>query len=614
MTEVQQQNPDLEKAYSLSDELAEMGKGDYPYEFLTDLQKSDPYLFQEFLTLDQSQDEDSEVGVLAELDSALAAFEQKVEEAKPSEAKDWMRTCEANGYNDVFIRKLLSYVVSTSKPLGEVYSNKELIPGGYVPSLGTDQAIARMIQKYYSEGGQFSQAKLFEAYQKSLSNPRSNEHRVAKEAADFILQKGPAFKEVRAKAAEQKAAAETARREAAEKAEYLSANADLSMPQVLTDLEDMIKDMVDMGDTAKGFGYSQELKELRDLYENPIDDAQQEESAQKLRELHARVSIDADKEQAERAAAERAREQAPTDAPVVAEGAAEAAGAERVAAAAPEARVDYREDARKNPRKYVTEGPDNTIIFDTKGNRAAEKAIRIEDLYASHPDLTNRVLTSSRYGDMQFVYKEDGAQGPSFYDKDGSGKRLAILNGDRLKEVTPEPVAAAAAPEPAPEPVPELSDADVEKAWQKLYDLTARDQDLSRRMLEATAAAEKAKREGRTAFVDNAAFAKEQAALAAAYQELQPTLAMINPEAYSNKPEVIKKKADQLARYYEETVPVRIASLTGQAVDDGTRVAAAPAPEAGEGADMDGSADGDEREPEGQTAEPEAPSDGSANG
>lgn len=118
--------------------------------------------------------------------------------------------------------------------------------------------------------------------------------------------------------------------------------------------------------------------------------------------------------------------------------------------AAPEVAVDYRADAREHPEKYLTEGVSDTSIF-TPPNDKANRAIRIEDLY--HKDTEKPKLTSTRYPGMTFAYG-NGADGNSWYDVAGSGKRLAILKGDTLTEVKDEPAPAVASSEAPAESIP----------------------------------------------------------------------------------------------------------------------------------------------------------------
>ncbi len=299
----------LEKAYDVSDALAEVGKGVYPYEFLADLQHTDPVLFQEFTTLNEksAEDESYELGLLAELDNALADYEQAVEDAKPSEAKDWLRECETYGLDDRFIGKLLTYVATSKTPLGAVYSNTELIPLGYSPSLATDKLIVQMIQTNFSEGGIFSRAKLFKAYQEA--KPGTEAYRKAKEAADFIYVKSPAFKEVRAESARQKAAAEAARAKAESVSRYTEAYKDTPVEDILADVEVITHELHDMGEDALAVKYSSEAQELKKAYENPYEPEQQSEMAAEIRKMYSNLLIDLDEVRAKNVSS------APADAP-----------------------------------------------------------------------------------------------------------------------------------------------------------------------------------------------------------------------------------------------------------------------------------------------------------
>lgn len=112
--------------------------------------------------------------------------------------------------------------------------------------------------------------------------------------------------------------------------------------------------------------------------------------------------------------------------------------------AASEAPLDYRADARANPEKYLTESASDTSTF-TPPNRKAEMAIRIEDLYDKNPEKPN--LASTRYPGLTFAYGS-GKDGNSWYDVAGTGKRLAILSGDRFTEMKEEPAPVVAVAEP----------------------------------------------------------------------------------------------------------------------------------------------------------------------
>jgi len=109
--------------------------------------------------------------------------------------------------------------------------------------------------------------------------------------------------------------------------------------------------------------------------------------------------------------------------------------------------AELRADAREHPEKYVSGNLKDGLTFTPEKGTEAERKVRIEDVVKER----DVVLTSTRYGDKEFVY--DPAR-DSFYealpDEQIGDQRLVILNGDIIKEKPPVPVATEATAEPAP--------------------------------------------------------------------------------------------------------------------------------------------------------------------
>ena len=464
MAEVQQQQQaELSQALQIADALAAERAEKFPDDFLTDLQNSDPTLFKDFLSLGKANYESEETQqLLGQLGAALKDFNQMVEDAKPSEAKDFAVTMEAIGMNDAMLGKFYGYMgnLPSIPALGVPYANTNLMYPGYKPSYETDLVIAADMKKAFPK-----LADLVAAYKEVLKDPKKdpNKTRWVKEAADFLAVKGYAFLNLRAKnmktAADKKAGAvrET------ELQETVDVDMDRSMADLMVDAEEAISKIKNSGDLTLAAYYNGELSNLRKIANNPSDDPEQaREDETSFRRFCAELFLAAEatqKVQTTEPQPPAPGESAP--ARVASSAAVSSARVEGTAvnvAAAPEARVDYMVDAREHPEKYLTESTGDTSVFKAP-NRKAELAIRIEDLYGK--DTEKPDLTSSRYPGLTFKYGS-GADGNSWYDLAGSGKRLAILNGDTLKEVKVEPALVAAAPEAPVVPGTEVVEAPVE--------------------------------------------------------------------------------------------------------------------------------------------------------
>ncbi|MFA4814885.1 MAG: hypothetical protein WC653_02170 [Candidatus Gracilibacteria bacterium] len=292
------QERQLAQAYDISDELARERVAYFPHEFLQNLQKTDEYLFQEFLALSSARaaEEDTEtVSLLDKLDTALTDFEQKTEAAKSPEAKYWLAALKDTGFDDSLVQKLLDYADNAPTPLGVFYSNHELMPPGFIPSLETDRAIVAMIKGRFTKNGRFSSDKLYAAYQGALLDPRSEDSRVAKEAADFILMKIPVFKGVRKKAAVQKAAAEAARQRSETIREYVDVYADTPVGELLVDAKNVVKEIYDAGNVTSAASYGVRLKDLAKQMEDSTDDVEDEARVEEeIRKIYGEMLVDAD--------------------------------------------------------------------------------------------------------------------------------------------------------------------------------------------------------------------------------------------------------------------------------------------------------------------------------
>ncbi|MFA4815587.1 MAG: hypothetical protein WC653_05900, partial [Candidatus Gracilibacteria bacterium] len=126
--------------------------------------------------------------------------------------------------------------------------------------------------------------------QGALLDPRSEDSRVAKEAADFILMKIPVFKGVREKAAVQKAAAQRSR----DVQSYVGTYADTTVGQLLVDAENVAHEIHDAGGVTSAINYNTRINDLAAQMENP-DDAEGRAGVEaEIRKIYGEMLVDAD--------------------------------------------------------------------------------------------------------------------------------------------------------------------------------------------------------------------------------------------------------------------------------------------------------------------------------
>ena len=460
------QNQELAKAFDVADKLATLEGTHYPDEFLVDLHETAPALFQEFSQVkDFTASQPETVALLAELDGMLQDFELR-EKTKDSVAfKDEMLRL---GLTDELLSKFCVALSANTELYGEPYANTELIPSGYSASYSTDKEIAQMIAGRYKKVED-----LIGAYQKLELDPsQNNEARIVRESVDFLRVKAPAFislhtqsrteRDTKAKEAAQAASEKTAHEKAIDG--YLGVYADTSTEDFVAQTEPLLREFVDYGNAAQGVDFSEQLKTAQLELEAASTDVARGEADLKIREICAAILVEDDQLKplsTPTAPVVATAQDAPTsttvDVPAAAPkarrhpGVVMASGPQGGDAAeeAAEEPVDYREDAKANPDQYKSEVTGNagkgSFKFDTRDNFDADIAIRIEDLMGDQRDL---VLTSPRFGSLEFKYNADGVdgKGASWY----AGKqRLIIRSGDTISYEKSESAAVATVEAPA---------------------------------------------------------------------------------------------------------------------------------------------------------------------